>query len=83
MHHRLSPLAMLALLSACAATPQQRTAPEALTQRVLCDRSYPVGSALPRKECVAALSDDERQRLSSELQDRFKPRVVQVPGGGK
>jgi hypothetical protein len=83
MDYRPLLLAMLALVGACSAPPLQPTTPEAQAQRVLCDRSYPVGSALPRKECVAALSDDERQRLSSELQDRFKPRTVQVPSGGK
>ena len=56
----------LLLLAACASEPDQPdTQPQAKQE---CERTYGTGSMLPKKDCVPAMTDEERRRMQDELQ---------------
>lgn len=69
----------LLALGACASQPDQ---PEHVAQaKQDCERSYGTGSMLPKKDCVPAMSEEDRQRMNDELQRDFASRGSAPPSG--
>jgi hypothetical protein len=71
------PLLML-LAAGCASEPTRQTA-EAAPQP--CQREYRVGSNIPVKNCDAPMTEEERQRMISDIQNQTKP-IAKPAGGG-
>ncbi|OWQ47050.1 hypothetical protein CDL60_11720 [Roseateles noduli] len=75
----------LLALAACAsdgvtAQPTQ-TAQAEPAQKVVCEREQRTGSMLGKRECTpAALSDEDRRRLATEVGNMVKPRGITAPG---
>ena len=84
MSRQMIALGLLAtLLAACAAKPP--AAPQVVAQdqtpKPLCDKEYRVGSMMPRKDCTAPMSEEERQRLQADLANKIRP-GASAKGGG-
>ena len=70
---------VLAALAGCASSPETNTS-QAAAPKVRCDREMQIGSAVPKKDCSAPLSDEDKQRLAAELRARTTPGGVTAPG---
>jgi hypothetical protein len=61
------------LLAACANTPPDASSTQVSQADVVCSKEAPTGSMMPRKVCAAPMTDEERQRLQSELANKPHP----------
>lgn len=79
-----APLLVLAACASDGVTAQGASAQTAQaegTQKVVCERqTSQTGSMLGKRECVPAMTDDDRRRLSNEVGNMVKPRGTTAPG---